>query len=96
MKRCKEPRSFIVKTENDKTFRRNCQHLHQIADSNGTDNTILISKRFNRQVIVKPEEAEMDSLDEVNEPQPDNLSNEVTTQSELVSKRPIWYNDYVY
>ena len=43
MKRCKEPRSFIVKTENDKTFRRNCQHLHQIADSNGTDNTILIS-----------------------------------------------------
>ena len=30
-------RSFIVKTENGKTCRRNLQHFHQIADSNGTD-----------------------------------------------------------
>ena len=43
MKKCEET-SFIVKTENGKTFRRNRQHLRQIADSNGSDDdTILIS-----------------------------------------------------
>ena len=31
--------------------------------------------------MVKHEEVEMDPLDEVNEPQPDNLLNEVTSQS---------------
>ena len=43
MKRFEEPKSFIVKTENGKTCRRNCQHLRQIDDSNGTDETTLIS-----------------------------------------------------
>ena len=39
-----EETSFIVKTENGKTFRRNRQHLGQIADTNGSDDdTILIS-----------------------------------------------------
>ena len=42
MKRCEEPRSFIPKTENAKTFRRNGQDLYQIADNNGTDDTIII------------------------------------------------------
>ena len=43
MKKCEET-SFIVKTENGKTFRRNRQHLGRIADSNGSDDdTILIS-----------------------------------------------------
>ena len=37
MKRHEEPRSFIVKAESGKAFRRNHQHLRQIADSNGTD-----------------------------------------------------------
>ena len=51
MKRCEEPRKFIAKTENGKTFWRNRQHLHQIADSNGSDDTILksmVKKKFNR------------------------------------------------
>ena len=101
MERCGEPRSFIVKTENGKIFRRNRQHLHQIADSNGTDDTILISDgeeedSVEQEVIVKREEVEMDPCDEVNEPQPDNLSNEATTRSGRVSKRPIRYNDYVH
>ena len=43
--------------------------------------------------MVKHEEVEMDPLDEVNEPQPDNLLNEVTSQSAWVSKRQIQYND---
>ena len=43
MKRFGEPISFIVKTENGKTFRRKRQHLHHIAYSNGTDDNILIS-----------------------------------------------------
>ena len=43
--------------------------------------------------MVKHEEVEMDPLDEVNEPQPDNLLNEMTSQSAWVSKRQIQYND---
>ena len=43
MKRCEEPKSFIVKTEKGKKFRKNRPHLRQIADSNGFDDTILIS-----------------------------------------------------
>ena len=39
IKRNEEPRSFIVKTENGKTYRRNRQHLRQIADNNGSDDT---------------------------------------------------------
>ena len=86
MERCGEPRSFIVKTENGKTFRRNRQHLHQTVNSNGTDDTILISNgeeedSVEQEVIVKREEVEVDPCDEVNEPQPNNLSNEVTTRS---------------
>ena len=101
IKRCEEPRSLIIKTENGKTFRRNRQHLHQTPDSNGTDDTILISDSeeedsVEQEVIVKCEEVEMDPRDEVNEPQPDNLLDEVTTRSGRVSKRPIRYNDYVY
>ena len=99
IKRCEESRSFLVKTENGKTFRRNRQHL--IGDSNGTDDTILISDgeeedSIEQEVIVEREELEMDPRDEVNEPQPDNLSNEVPTRSGRVSKRPIGYNNYVY
>ena len=82
IKRCEEPRSFIVKTENGKTFRRNCHHLHQIAHSIGIDETILISDAEEEnsvaQVIVKCEEVEMDPSNKVNVPRPDNLSNEVT------------------
>ena len=44
--------------------------------------------------MVKHEEVEMDPLDEVNEPQTDNLLNEVTSQSAWVSKRQIQYNMY--
>ena len=43
MERCEEPKSFIVKTEKGKKFRKNRPHLRQIADSNGFDDTILIS-----------------------------------------------------
>ena len=43
MKRCEEPKSFIVKTEKGKKLRKNRPHLRQIADSNGFDDTILIS-----------------------------------------------------
>ena len=39
MKRCEEPRCFIVKTKNGKTFRRNLGHLRQISDSHRTDDT---------------------------------------------------------
>ena len=65
MKRCEELRSFTVKTENGKTFRRNCQHLCQIADSSGTDDTVLISdvveeNSIEQEFIVKREEVEMD------------------------------------
>ena len=100
MKRCEEPRSFIVKTENGKTF-SNCQHLHQIAGSNGTDDTVLIfdggeENSKEREVNVKCEEVEMDPHNEVKVPHADNLSNEVTIQSGQVSRRPIWYNDYVH
>ena len=100
MKKCEEPRSFIVKTENVKTFRRNRRHLRQIADRNETGDTILISdgeeeNYIEQEVNIKREELEMDRRDEVNVPHPDNLSNEVTTQSGRVSRRPIRYNDYV-
>ena len=95
MKRYEESRRFIVKIENGKTFRRNRKYLRQIADSNGTDNTILISdgeeeNSIEQEVIAKREEVEMDP------PHPDNLSNEVTTQSRRESRRPIWHNDYVH
>ena len=65
MKRCEEIRNVIVKTENDKIFRRNRQHLCQGADSNGTDDTIVISdgeeeNSKEQEVIVKLEELEMD------------------------------------
>ena len=43
MKRCEEPKSFFVKTEKGKTFRKNRPNLRQITDSNGFDDTILIS-----------------------------------------------------
>ena len=43
MKKSEEPSSFIVKTENGKTFKKNCQHLREIGVSNGTHDTILIS-----------------------------------------------------
>ena len=48
-----------------------------------------------QEVNIKREEVEMDPWDEVNIPHPDNLSNEVTTQSGWVNRRPIRYNDYV-
>ena len=84
MKRCEESGSFIVKTENDKVFRRNCQHLRQIADSNGSDDTILVSdgeeeNSIEQEVTVKRKEVEMNLCDEVNVPHPDNLLNEMTT-----------------
>ena len=46
MKRCGEPRSFIVKTEKWQNIKKklNCQHLHQTADRNETDDTILIPR----------------------------------------------------
>ena len=62
-------RSFIVKTENGKTCRRNLQHFHQIADSNGTDDTMLMSdgeeensieQELFVKFIVKREEVDMD------------------------------------
>ena len=101
MNRCEEPRSFIVKTENGKTFRRNRQHLRQTADRNETDDTILISdgeeeeNYIKQEINIKRAEVEMDPQDEVNIPRPNNLSNEVTTRSGRVSRRPIRYNDYV-
>ena len=84
--RCEEPRSFIVKTENGKIFRRNCQHLSQAADRNETDDTILISNGeeenyIEQEVNIKREEVEMGPRDEVNIFHPDNLSDEVTTHS---------------
>ena len=86
MKRCGEPISFIVKTENGKTFRRKRQHLHHIAYSNGTDDNILISddeeeNYVEKEVTVKREGVEIDPCDEVNVPHPDKLSNEVITRS---------------
>ena len=100
MNRCEKPRNFIVKTENGKTLTRNCQHLHQTADRNETDDNILISdgKEENyteQEVNIKPEEVEISLRDEVNVPHPDNLSNEVTTRSGQVNRRPTQYNDYV-
>ena len=100
MNRCEKPRNFIVKTENGKKLTRNRQHLHQTADRNETDDTILISdgKEENyteQEVNIKPEEVEISLRDEVNVPHPDNLSNEVTTRSGQVSRRPTQYNDYV-
>ena len=94
MKRCEETRSVIVKTENDKIFRRNRQHLCQRADSNGTDDTIVISdgeeeNSKEQEVIVKLEELEMDLSNEANLPH--DLLNEVTTQSRRVSRRMICY-----
>ena len=96
MKRCEETRSVIVKTENDKIFRRNRQHLCQRADSDGTDDTIVISdgeeeNSKEQEVIVKLEELEMDLSNEANLPHPDDLLNEVTTQSGRVSRRMICY-----
>ena len=38
----------------------------------------------------------MDSRDEVDVPYPDNLLNEVATRFGQVSRRLIWYNDYVH
>ena len=98
MKRCEEPRSFIVKTENGKTFSRDHQHLCQIADSNGTDDIILISdgeENSIEQVIVKHDEVEMNLHDEVYIHHLDNLSNEAATRPGRVSRIPIQYNDYL-
>ena len=84
MKRCEEPRGFAVKTEIGKAFRRNSEHLRQVADSNGTDDPIFISdgeeeNSVEQEDIPKYEEVNMDPSNKVNVPHRHNLSNEVTT-----------------
>ena len=62
-----------MKQGNSKTFRRNLQHLCQVADSSGADDTILISdgkeeNSLEQEVIAKREESsEDDHLDKSNE-----------------------------
>ena len=71
MKRCEEPRSFAVKTEIGKAFRRNREHLNQVADSNGTDDPIFIfdgeeENSVEQEDIPKYEEVNMDPSNKVN------------------------------
>ena len=96
--KCEEPRSFIIKTEDGKTFRRNWQHIRQTPLNSTKVQPTVISDDENEisdndETLNKNEKAKAKEADVIPEMQ---QAKQVKTRSGRVTRKPSRLDDYVW